>query len=228
MKLKTLWVLLLALLMSVSAAAETIEEYDDEGRLTAKVLSNGVREEYDENDRPVLTVFPDGTFTRNEYDDAGYLIRASYSDGSYTEFEYKDGRMHRFIYPDGHLEEYEYGENGLPCRIFDENGDTIAEYEYYENGNLRREIRHDPNSFAVYEYDEEGNILTPFREYTDKETIRMAQEALNAAGYDCGAPDGVLGSGTAAVITQYQTDKNLTVTGTVTHEMLIELGVIEP
>lgn len=80
---------------------------------------------------------------------------------------------------------------------------------------------------TVYVYDEEGGILKIHREYTDADTIMIAQEFLNAAGYDCGTPDGVLGSGTAAVITQYQTDKELTVTGTVTYELLISLGVIE-
>jgi len=63
--------------------------------------------------------------------------------------------------------------------------------------------------------------------YSDKETIQSAQAALNAAGYDCGTPDGIAGKGTAAAITQYQTDKALNVTGTVTHELLISLGVIE-
>jgi len=406
MKLKTLWILLLALLMAVSAAAEPIKEYDDAGRLTAIVMPDGLREEYDENGRPILTIFPDGSFTRSEYDDAGNLIRTSYQDGSYTEYEYdEEGRMHRFIRPDGSFEEYEYGENGLPCRIFDENGDTIVEFEYHENGNLRREVRSDADCLDICEYDEDGklvcetvdhsddfydgiyeysngvlirettatlrkeyydtgviksvyhfnegttyfyndlgsivkllsadgsyiiyrndekgnpltamhyddngnflthtlawypdanspemffleglgiarddvgnlthvdeslpdiqveeyesgyvegsgymvncafvqvynrandqrsvyyyaedgSILKIHREYHDKETIRAAQEALNAAGYDCGAPDGVIGKGTATAVAKYQANRNLTVTGTVTHEMLIELGVI--
>lgn len=64
------------------------------------------------------------------------------------------------------------------------------------------------------------------KEYTDKETIKAAQTALNAAGYDCGTPDGIAGKGTVGAITQYQTDKGLNITGTVTHELLISLGVI--
>ena len=51
------------------------------------------------------------------------------------------------------------------------------------------------------------------------------QEALNAAGYDCGTPDGVAGSGTKAAIEKYQTDKALTVTGTITDELLEALGI---
>lgn len=63
--------------------------------------------------------------------------------------------------------------------------------------------------------------------YSDKETVKSAQSALNAAGYDCGTPDGIAGKGTSAAISQYQTDKALNVTGTVTHELLVSLGVIE-
>ena len=63
-------------------------------------------------------------------------------------------------------------------------------------------------------------------EYTDKETIKAAQTALNEAGYDCGTPDGIAGKGTAGAVTNYQTDKGLNITGTITHELLIALGVI--
>ena len=38
------------------------------------------------------------------------------------------------------------------------------------------------------------------------------QEKLNAAGYNCGTPDGAAGKKTKAAITSYQTDKGLTVT----------------
>lgn len=64
------------------------------------------------------------------------------------------------------------------------------------------------------------------KEYTDKETIKAAQTALNAAGYDCGKPDGIAGKGTAGAVTKCQTDMGLNVTGTITHELLIALGVI--
>lgn len=47
------------------------------------------------------------------------------------------------------------------------------------------------------------------KEYTDKETIKATQTALNAAGYDCGTPDGIAGKGTARAVTNYQTDKGL-------------------
>jgi len=40
--------------------------------------------------------------------------------------------------------------------------------------------------------------------YTDRDTVRQVQQALNEAGYDCGTPDGIAGKRTAAAITRYQ------------------------
>lgn len=65
----------------------------------------------------------------------------------------------------------------------------------------------------------------PVKTYSDADTVRKVQEALNAAGYDCGTPDGVAGSGTRAAIEKYQTDKALTVTGAITDELLGALGI---
>lgn len=61
--------------------------------------------------------------------------------------------------------------------------------------------------------------------YTDPETVKKVQEALNAAGYDCGLADGIAGRGTQAAIERYQTDNGLSVTGTVTDELLWSLGI---
>lgn len=63
--------------------------------------------------------------------------------------------------------------------------------------------------------------------YTGPEIIERVQTTLNKLGYDCGTPDGIAGKGTTGAITQYQTDKGLNITGTITHELLISLGLIE-
>ena len=70
--------------------------------------------------------------------------------------------------------------------------------------------------------EERRRMLT---EYSDKETIRAAQTALNDAGFPCGTADGVAGQKTAAALTAYQTEKGLTVTGTITHETLMSMGL---
>ncbi len=52
---------------------------------------------------------------------------------------------------------------------------------------------------------------------------RELQERLNAAGFDAGTPDGVIGSGTEAAIEAYEAANGLAVTGTPTLELLQRL-----
>ena len=61
--------------------------------------------------------------------------------------------------------------------------------------------------------------------YTDAETVAKVQTALNAAGYDCGAADGLKGPHTTEVIQKYQTDKKLNVTGEIDDVLLSSLGL---
>jgi len=65
----------------------------------------------------------------------------------------------------------------------------------------------------------------PLTEYQDKATVKAVQEALNNAGYPCGTPDGLAGKKTKAALTDYQTAADLTVTGTITHETLVHMGL---
>ena len=65
----------------------------------------------------------------------------------------------------------------------------------------------------------------PVVTYTDADTVKRVQEALNAAGYDCGAPDGIAGDGTKGQVQKYQTDNGLSVTGTITDELINSLGI---
>jgi len=65
-------------------------------------------------------------------------------------------------------------------------------------------------------------------EYTDKDTVKLVQQALNDAGYDCGTPDGVAGRRTVAAITRFQTDKGLEGTGVIDDALLEALGLAVP
>ena len=67
----------------------------------------------------------------------------------------------------------------------------------------------------------------PVTEYKDATTIRIVQQALNEAGYNCGTPDGLIGGKTTEAITAYQTAKGISVNGLVTDELLQSLGVVE-
>lgn len=64
-------------------------------------------------------------------------------------------------------------------------------------------------------------------EYSDRDTVVAVQEELNKAGYNCGTPDGVMGGRTADAIRNYQKAHSLTVTGTITEELLAALGIAE-
>ena len=55
--------------------------------------------------------------------------------------------------------------------------------------------------------------------------IRAAQQKLNDAGYQSGAPDGKLGPQTRAAISKYQKDQNLAETGTLDQGTLSKLDV---
>ena len=63
--------------------------------------------------------------------------------------------------------------------------------------------------------------------YTDKDTVKKVQQALNDAGYECGTPDGIAGKKTAAAITQYRTDKGLEVSDTIDDALLEAMGLAE-
>ena len=64
----------------------------------------------------------------------------------------------------------------------------------------------------------------PVKSYTDAETVKKVQEALNAAGYDCGTPDGIL-ENVLEQVTVYQLVNGLTLTMTITEEVLASLGI---
>lgn len=98
-------------------------------------------------------------------------------------------------------------------------GDYSKAYEFYVSLKGYKDVD------TLLSTDENLRSIT-LTEYTDKDTIKATQTALNAAGYDCGKPDGIAGKRTATAATQCQTDMGLNVTGTITHELLIALGVI--
>lgn len=68
--------------------------------------------------------------------------------------------------------------------------------------------------------------ITCLAEY-DSTTIQQVQQALNDAGFDCGAPDGMAGKNTAAAVSAYQEANGLAVDGQINDELLVSLGLKE-
>lgn len=58
-----------------------------------------------------------------------------------------------------------------------------------------------------------------------KNEIKKAQEKLNDLGYNCGTPDGIIGSKTKKAIKSFQKDNDLKVTGTLNSETKKKLGL---
>lgn len=55
--------------------------------------------------------------------------------------------------------------------------------------------------------------------------VKLAQEELNSLGYECGTPDGSIGSKTKGAIKAFQKDNNLVVDGKLGPKTLAALGV---
>ena len=67
--------------------------------------------------------------------------------------------------------------------------------------------------------------MTTFADPTaDSETVKSIQTALNAAGYDCGEPDGIVGQKTMDALSKYCSEKGITWDGTITDELVVSLG----
>lgn len=95
----------------------------------------------------------------------------------------------------------------------------------FESGQARK-IEYCKEMLAAFhgEYTAAADSLVS-RVYTDKETIKAVQTALNKADFPCSTSDDVVGKMTIAALTDYQTANGLAVTGTITHETLISMGL---
>lgn len=55
--------------------------------------------------------------------------------------------------------------------------------------------------------------------------VKKVQKKLNALGYDCGTPDGVMGKKTKSALKQYQADNNLKEDGVIGKKVKKSLGI---
>ena len=96
---------------------------------------------------------------------------------------------------------------------------------------LKLIVRLPSHEFGIeyFEYDlrAQGSSVDMLKEYTDKVTVKSVQAALNDAGFPCGTPDGAAGKKTKAALSDYQNANGLTVTGTITHETLVSMGLAD-
>ena len=70
------------------------------------------------------------------------------------------------------------------------------------------------------------NEQTEARVYTDQETVKKVQQALNEAGFSCGTPDGVAGNMTNTAIIDFKASKGLDAgNADITDALLEALGI---
>jgi len=69
------------------------------------------------------------------------------------------------------------------------------------------------------ETDEEAFSVVQDIDYDSTVVIKIIQQALNDAGYNCGTVDGIIGSNTRTAIKAYQKEKNLNDADAITDEL---------
>jgi RHS repeat-associated protein len=96
---------------------------------------------------------------RNEYDDAGRLVRATDASGNVTTFEHElAGNLERITDPDGFVQIYEYDERGNVTRIVDSIG-GVTTNTYDASDNLLS-TTNAAGETTTYTYDARDNRLT--------------------------------------------------------------------
>lgn len=152
---------------------------------------------YDENHRTIRQENPDGTVIQNKYDENQNLIeqsqngvrtfysydasgnktRASYSDGSFEEFQYdrfnlltyyknRDGITYEYLRDTkGNITSYKCG------------GKTVCNYYYNQKGEITKQILYSQEQIITdYEYDSFGNIIS---QTTGKLKIKNQYDSQN-------------------------------------------------
>lgn len=140
----------------------TTYEYDDNGNRihqeTTRTLGDGTVEtlvteyEYDELNRLIRTIYPDGSTSEIEYDEVGQQEATIDALGRRTEQTYDAlGRLIETLYPDGTTETSDYDAEGRRVRSTDRAG-RQTQYDYDELGRLTRTIFPDgTNTQTVYD-----------------------------------------------------------------------------
>jgi RHS repeat-associated protein len=145
--------------------AVTGSEYDEMGRLILSTDPEGniTTYEYDALGRLVQVNYAVGTdivtSTVNEYNDNGWLIKATAQDGGETVYEYnKNGQILLITDAKGGVTEYVYDVLGRTVSVIDAlNGETS--YDYDENGNLIS-VTDAMGGVTSYEYDELNRVIS--------------------------------------------------------------------
>ena len=211
---------------------------------------NKIREDHEDNKDSSYSYY-----TEYEYEDGNLIKSTTYkpTDNSikYT-FSYSYDDQNRIIQEN--MDNIEYDNKATTNYFYDDknniiyterNNERYEDYTYDTNGNLISQMRSNgtgtewkyENNIKVEEtYYYEGELLyTSKLEYastnpstaviSDAEIIKVVQQALNDAGYNCGTPDGILGDGTRNAVKNYMESNGKSSNGEITEELVGMLNI---
>ena len=156
---------------------DTFMSYDASNNLitqtTTRTIAGGVvetlitRTEYDAQNRPTKTIYPDTTFTTVEYNSIGKQSKTKDQLGRETLYEYDElGRLKKTTYPDGKFEESTYDDEGRRLTSKDRAG-RVTTYEYDKVGRLTKTIFPD-QKFTRTVYDKAGQVVESYDELNNR------------------------------------------------------------
>lgn len=127
--------------------------YDAVGNVIVSMDSFGreTKYEYDEFNRPIKTIFPDGSETKKTYNIQGYVASETNQNGETTYMKYNIfGSPTRILYPDGSLLYHSYTKRGLKKATHHQDGSKTL-YEYDPLKRLTKKIFQDRSGQVLYE-----------------------------------------------------------------------------
>ena len=114
--------------------------YDKDNTVNVSLISGDILEKYDIEQKLGYSIENDSEVVLN------------------TEYEYENDKLVKITYVDGSYYEYEYNVNSQITKIC-ENGEIIKEYVYYTNGQLSKETDYISGETKAYYYDCYNNLL---------------------------------------------------------------------
>jgi RHS repeat-associated protein len=157
----------------------TTYSYDADGNRLSQTITrtraDGTQEEvktsyeYDRENRPTKTIYPDGTTASVVYNEQGKQSSAKDQLGRETKYEYDaQGRITRTVFPDGSAEETTYDAEGHRTKLVDVAGRATT-YSYDELGRLVKTTFAD-GTFTTTAYDAIGRVVATTDERGNKTT----------------------------------------------------------
>ncbi|WP_231879551.1 RHS repeat-associated core domain-containing protein [Methylomonas koyamae] len=198
---------------TLTAAAGTVERYDNSGRIQSRTETNGrvTAFAYDASQRLSSVTGPFGHTLQLSYDSANRISRVTYPDGLFSQYQYDaQGNLSQVVHQDGSVRRYHYENATFPhalTGITDENGARFATWSYDGQGraNLSQHADGVEQVNLVYNSDSSTDVtdsLNTTRHYT-------FQNVLNVWKLTGLSQPGAAGGGTTTQTRSYDANGNL-------------------